>query len=142
METLVFYLHLTFLALAACGIVYADSLAMRWMRGKTEVLEHTHLNRAHMIMSVALLGMVCTGVYLFWPAKYFLIHQPLFLLKMGFVITLIINSFFIDEMMHVARHSSFAMLTSKQKIPLFISGAVSTICWVGAGLVALKLFYF
>jgi hypothetical protein len=142
METILFYTHLTSLSIAAIGVLYADSLGMRWMRGKIDVVELRHLNRAHLIVSIALLSLVISGGFLFWPMRSYLLFQPLFLLKMAFVLVLILNSFAIDAFMHISRVKSFRTLEKKEKIPLFVSGAVSMICWFGAGITALVIFGF
>ncbi len=140
METFLFYAHLTSLAVAAVGVFYADSLAMKWTRGKSATLELRHLNFAHLIVSFALLSLVITGGFLFWPMRSYLLFYPPFLLKMAFVLVLILNSFAIDTFMHVARARSFDSLSPKEKLPLFISGALSTLCWFGAGITALVIF--
>lgn len=141
MDTFIFYSHLVSLAIAAGGILYADSLGMKWIRGKIERLDVLDLERAHLIVSIALLLLVITGGIMFWPMRSYLLFQPLFLLKMAFVLLLILNSFVIDSMMHLSRLHSFRDLAQRQKISLFVSGAVSTVCWLGAGITALILFF-
>jgi cation transport ATPase len=141
LRDLVFYLHLASLALAGGGMLYADTLAMSWMRGKKDTLWRTHLLRAHYTMTAALALLIATGIYLFWPMHTYLLRQPLFYIKMAFVVTLVINGFVIDRIMHVATYKSFRSLAQLEKLPLFVSGAVSVVCWVGAGTVALLLFY-
>lgn len=142
MENIALWVHLGSLALAALGIFYADTLAVKWVSGKSEVLDIRHLNKAHHSVSVALILMILSGIYMFWPARYYLINDPLFLLKMLFVLVLILNSFVIGEFLHLTTRSSFRSLSHRERAPLFISGAISITCWVGAGVTALVLFYF
>ncbi len=140
MDDLFLFLHLTFLAIAVIGISIADSSAMQWMRGTIDVVSRRALFNAHWIVTVGLGGLVLTGLYLFWPMREYLLSQPFFWIKMGFVIALIINSFFIEILMHSARSYTFASLSISKKIPLFVSGAISTGSWLGALTTAWLLF--
>ena len=141
-HALLVFLHISFLCLAALGILIADHSAFAWMRGKTETIGKTALLMAHWMVTIALLGLVYTGLLLFWPERDYLLTQPLFLVKLGFVAALLINSKAIEWLMHVAAVRPFNSLSSGQKMPLFLSGAVSTLSWIGAGLMGLFLFVF
>jgi hypothetical protein len=66
--------------------------------------------------------------------------QPLFWLKMFFVVTLLVNSFFVEQFMHTATERSYSSLAIREKLPLFISGGISTFCWLGAITVAILIF--
>lgn len=138
----IFYVHIGALFLALAGMAYADSLAWSWMRHKKETLDLAHLRRAHTLVAVALGLMVLSGAYLAYPMLDYLLRQPLFYLKMAFVATLIANSFAIGALMHLPSRQTFRSLTSAQKRPLFVSGALSLTCWAGAVLAALFLFNF
>lgn len=142
MENIFLFAHLAFLATAAVGILIADASAFQWLRGKKDIVPHAVLILAHYIVTVALVGLVATGLYLFWPLRNYLLSTPLFYVKMAFVVTLIINSLAIDRLMHIATIQSFNSLTPTKKILLLISGTVSMVCWVGAAIVALLLFGF
>jgi hypothetical protein len=133
-------LHLGSLAFAALGILLADHAAFLWMRGRDRVSHRNSLLRLHWMVTAGLTGLVLTGLYLFWPLRGYLLGQPLFWLKMTFVAALIINSFFIERFLHIAMTRSFASLTKHEKTPLFISGAVSTLSWLGAASCAILLF--
>lgn len=139
-ENIFLWAHLAFLATAVVGILIADTSALQWLRGKRDVIQHSQLILAHYIVTVALVGMVATGLYLFWPMREYLLSTPLFYIKMVFVATLIINALVIDRLMHVATIQSFNSLTPTKKITLLVSGTVSMVCWVGAAIVALLLF--
>lgn len=142
LTSLLLYVHLGALALAALGVLYADHLGFQWLMGKREMLEKKDLLRGHYIVAAALITLILSGVYMFWPMRAYLLHQPLFLLKMFFVAALVINSFVIGAIMNVTTQRSFASLTFKEKVPFLLSGAVSTGSWVSAGILALLLFYF
>ncbi len=142
MESLLTPLHIFFLFVAAVGILIADHSAFNWMRGKSEVISKRSLFMAHWIVTTALLGLVYTGLLLFWPQRDYLLTQPLFLVKMSFVAALLINAMVIEWLMHVAAVRPFNTLSTGQKMPLLISGAVSTLSWLGAGTMGLLLFVF
>ncbi len=118
----------------------ADSSAFAWLRGKREVVGRETLFVAHWVVTAALAGLILTGLTLFWPMRDYLLAQPLFWVKMIFVSALVINSFFIEYLMHTAAHHSFKSLSHRQKVPLMVSGAISTVSWLGAGITAVFLF--
>lgn len=140
MQTLIFYIHITSLCVAALGILIADHSAFNWMRGKVDTAHRAAVFSAHWIVSAGLAGLVLSGLLLFWPMREYLIQEPLFWLKMFFVGCLLVNSFFVEALMHRATKHSFDSLPFSQKAPLLISGAISTLCWLGAGFTALALF--
>ncbi len=140
MDDLLLYLHLASLTLAIVGIALADKVAFAWMRGTTETIAPAKLLQLHWIVTIALSGLVVTGLLMFWPLRDYLTGQPEFWIKMVFVLALLINSFFIEHFMGKAATTPFSSLTQKEKIPLFISGAVSGASWVGAAVVAYLLF--
>lgn len=127
-------------AISLIGIVlYADHLGLRWVRGKHEVLPAPRLKKLHQIIYCGLLLMIITGGYMFWPLREYLLTTPAFLIKMGLVLTLIINSVVIGRFMHIATQTPFAMLPSSQRIPLYVSGAVSALAWLGTIVAATQL---
>ena len=140
LHAFIFLIHLIALAVAGCGVLVADKIGFSWIRGKTRTLSHKTLHILHETLSYALAGLILSGLYLFWPARDYLLHQNLFLLKLFFVAVLVINSIAIDRLMVVATKVPFAMVSGKGKVVLFISGAISFACWIGAGLAALLVF--
>ncbi|HUO50723.1 MAG TPA: hypothetical protein VMU25_04145 [Candidatus Paceibacterota bacterium] len=138
--TILYYIHIGSLCLAALGILLADSSAMAWLLGKRETIDRASIMRSHWVVSIALAGVIGSGLFLFWPLRAYLITQPLFWLKMGFVAALVINSYAIERLMETPTHRPFRSLSSAEKLPFFLSGAVSTVSWLGAGLIALVLF--
>ena len=83
--------------------------------------------------------MIITGLFLFYPMREFLLSRPQFYIKMGFVLALCINSVAIGYFSKIPTKKTFASLSNKEKLPLFISGALSTISWIGAALAGLYL---
>ena len=137
---IIFYIHIASLCFAGLGIFYADHLALDWLRGKKGTLRQRHLLRAHHWVSFALFFLIGSGLFLFWPSRDYLLAQPAFWIKMSFISALIINSFVIERLMHTATSRPFSTLSFKEKAPLFLSGAVSMTCWVGAATTAFFLF--
>jgi len=140
MITIIFPIHILFLCVAGLGILMADSSAFAWLRGKREVIGRETLFVSHWVVTAGLVGLILTGLVMFWPMREYLLSQPLFWLKMAFVAALVINSFFIEYLMHTAAHRSFASLSHAQKVPFIVSGGISTLSWLGAGITALLLF--
>ena len=137
---IIFLIHLASLAVAAVGILIADHAGFSWIRGKVQTLSSQTLHRLHNTVSYALVGLILSGLYLFWPEREYLLHQPVFLLKLAFIAVLVINSLAIDRLMLVATKVPFSALSGKGTVALLISGAISTTCWVGAGISALVVF--
>lgn len=135
-----FYTHLISLGLTACAILFADSTGFQWIRGKIEVIQEKTLSRLHWAVGIGLGLMLGSGSVLFWPLREYLLSTPAFYIKMAFVLALIVNSFVIDKLMRLAIKQPFQSLSQDQKTKLYISGAVSTVCWLGAATSAFFLF--
>lgn len=131
--------HLLVLSFVFFTILRADYFGMSWIQGKKKTLDQKTLTQLHRHTWVGLSLMIITGILLFLPMKDFLLARPQFYLKMAFVVTLICNGFVIGHLQKVATMKSFNSLSAKEKMPLFISGAVSTISWMGAAITALFL---
>lgn len=129
--------HLAILLLTALVIVYADHLGFRYFRGTVRVLDAGRITLLHRIVWVGLLSMILTGVSLAYDRIDYLLSQPVFLLKMGFVLVLIINAGFISALSRLASTVPFSELGARQKTALLVSGALSTISWVGAATIGL-----
>ena len=129
-------LHVGILSVTALVIVYTDHLALRWVLGKSETLPYKKMHRLHVVVWAGLLGMIVTGAVMAWPGReYYLQHTP-FIIKMCFVGVLVGNALVIGRLSKVASSQSFASLSTKQKYTLLISGAISSVCWIGAFVVA------
>ncbi len=132
-------LHLLSLAYVAWNIFHADHMGFSWVRGKVHTLDEKRVRKYHRGTWVGLVLMITTGVLLFIPMREYLLGRPQFFMKMAFVFTLICNGLVIGTLQKTATSRPYASLTSKEKAPLFISGAISTICWIGAAVTALFL---
>ncbi len=131
-------LHLLVLALTAVVIVFADHEGWQYVRGKKAVLSTARVQWLHRAVWVGLLGMIMTGIGLTTEEPE-VFEEPMFYVKMVMVLALIINGVAISFLSKVATTTPFASLTTKQRVPLFISGAVSVGCWIGAALLGFTM---
>jgi uncharacterized membrane protein len=132
-------IHVLGVIFALYVIIRADKYGFSWIRGRVQVLDAKVLHKFHYQAWAALCFMIVTGLTLFYPIREFLLSRPEFYIKMSFVFALIVNGLVIGHLQTVAIKKSFASLQAKEKIPLFISGAVSTISWLGAFITAFFL---
>lgn len=138
-EAILVPVHLLVLVITIWNIARADHAALLWIRGKVATLEVTLVKTYHTRVWVGLFLMIISGIFLAWPMKEYLLTRPQFFIKMGFVVALVINSFVIGALQKVATTRTYSSLTTLQKLPLFISGGVSTLSWIGAALGGLFL---
>lgn len=132
-------IHLLILAFIAWTVVHADHMGFNWIRGKTRTLDATKVRKLHRNTWIGLCGMILTGFIMFWPLREYLLHRPQFWIKMAFVFTLVTNGFVIGRLQNLATHKPYASLTLREKMPIFISGAASSIAWIGAAIMAFFL---
>lgn len=133
-ETLFPYILLVHIATASSIVVlilWTDKYIFTWIRGNISYLDFKKIKRVHYSMWLGLSIMIATGTLLFYPYKDFLQDLPAFQLKIGFVITLIINSFYIDTVMHHAQEKLYSELSNTTKIKFLTAGIVSGLSWVG-----------
>lgn len=136
MEILYVPLHILALLFAAWNIVHADHLAFSWIRGKEPMLDAKKVAKYHKGTGIALVLVIITGTIAFLSIRSEIIY-PQFYIKMGFVVALIINSFVIASLSKIPTKRTYASLSTQEKFPLMLSGAVSTISWLGAAVMAL-----
>lgn len=110
----------------------ADIIGWRWVRGAEPILDRTRLSRLHASIWCGLVVMVASGFLMFWPYREYLLFEITFRIKMLFVLTLIVNGFFIGRLMVTATEMPFMNLSPKEKRALFISGGISALSWIGA----------
>lgn len=135
-----FAIHI-FSMLFSLGIVsLADKEGFSWIRGKKEHLNSTKVAVYHWLTWAGLVTLIGSGILLALPRLNYLLSQPLFIMKMLFVLVLLINAILIGRLSHVATTQPFSSLTSKEIMPLVTSGAVSFVSWIGAVVLALVIF--
>ena len=79
--------------------------------------------------------MITTGILLTIPAWTYRLQEPTFYIKMGFVLTLVVNAFAIGKLSKVAGEKPFAQLTSSEQHVLLLSGTLSAVGWIGAAVI-------
>lgn len=124
--------HLTLVLATAVLVIYSDKVGFSWVRGKVATLSKRKLEILHLAVGIGLTGILLTGGLMFLDRAEYLLSQPVFLAKMVFVASLVVNALFIGSLAKVASERSFASLTGKERIPLYISGGVSVLGWVSA----------
>lgn len=132
-------LHLLTLTFVAWTALHADHMGFKWILGREQTLDKETTEKFHTRIWIGLGGMILTGFLMFWPMREYLLSRPQFYAKMFFVLALVANGFAIGSLQKVAFRKSFKELTTKERVPLLISGAVSTISWIGAATLAFFL---
>lgn len=120
-------------------VVIADLFALLWVLGRIDRLDVRILRTLHRLVYVGIALMITSGAIMFQSYQGYLLATPAFYVKMGFVAALIINSFVVGAHLHTATTRTFAELTWAERRPLLISGAVSTVSWIGAIVAATQL---
>ena len=128
-------IHLAILAVTALLILYADHEGFSYLRGTRELLSLKKTKSLHYGVWAGLVGMIATGIVLFWPERAYFVSEPEFLIKMCMVFALVVNAVLIGTLSKISATIPFAQLPQKTKRLLFISGGVSTLGWVGAAIV-------
>jgi hypothetical protein len=128
-------IHLTSLALTAIVILYSDHKGFQYFRGVVPTLSLSFVTWSHRIVWVGLIGMILSGFFLVMPAWEYYLADPVFLTKMGFVLTLCVNAFFIGKLSQLTTERTFEELPRDLKTTLLVSGALSGIGWVGAAII-------
>lgn len=132
-------LHLLTLTFVIWNVFHADHLGFAWVRGKVATLNGAEVRKYHIRVWIGLIGMIITGFLMFLPMREYLLTRPQFYTKMAFVLMLLMNGFVIGKFQTIATSKPYSELTDKEKLPLFISGAVSTLGWLGAATTAFFL---
>lgn len=133
-STIILPLHLLTLAFIAWNVFHADHMAFSWVAGKPINLDAVLVKKYHHRVWFGLILMIITGLILFYPPREYLLGRVQFYVKMAFVFGLIVNSIAIGYLQKRAIKHSYKELSFGEKLPLFISGGISTLCWLGATL--------
>lgn len=131
--------HISMFFVNIAMVIVADVSALLWVLGKKEVLNKRLMHWLHRLIGVGLAISITTGAIMFWDVRDYLLTLPSFYTKLIFVLALVVNAFVIGKHFHVATERPFRELTKKERMPLFISGAVSTCAWVGVYIAARSL---
>ncbi|HEV7121383.1 MAG TPA: hypothetical protein VGN56_00995 [Candidatus Paceibacterota bacterium] len=132
-------LHVTLVMLTGLIVLYSDEQGFLWLLGKKPLLSHRQIELQHVLVSIGLAGIILTGGLMFVDRASYLIHDPVFLAKMAFVLALVVNGFFIGSVSELAAKKTYKELSGAERGKVLASGAVSVISWIGAGLLGLLL---
>jgi len=136
---MLFNIHI-FAMLFSVGIIFlADKEAFAWVLGKKPLLPDKRVHLYHYLMWAGLLSLIVSGFFMFLPNAEYLLTEPLFIIKMLFVATLVCNAILIGRLTEIALTRTFASLSWGELMPLFVVGAVSAFSWASTILIA---FYF
>jgi uncharacterized membrane protein len=128
-------IHLTALALTAIVILYSDHMGFAYFRGKRLTLPLAFVTWSHRLVWAGLITMILSGFFMVLPAWEYYLEDPVFFVKMGFVLTLVVNAFFIGKLSLLTTERAFAELPLDIKKTLLVSGALSGIGWIGAAII-------
>lgn len=112
-------------------VIVADGYGARWVLGQVETLHAPFMRWLHRLISVGLGVSIISGALLFSTVSDYLLTVPAFYTKLAFVAALVINAWFIGRHMEVATRTPFRSLARSERIPLYVSGVVSTASWIG-----------
>lgn len=137
MESVALTIHVVVLCLMAVVILYSDHQAYLYFRGKRRTLSRDFISWSHRLVWVGLILIIFSGIVLTIPTWTYRLQQPFFYVKIGFVLTLLINAFAIGKFSQTASVRPFIELSREEKHTLILSGALSVFCWTGATIIGL-----
>ena len=125
-------LHLLAVGATLLLVFYADSRAMRWIRTPGIRMNRRTVAFLHHGVSTGLAVIITTGALLLIPLADFIFKNPVFIVKMGAVGALIINSIFLDILSKKAITRSFDSLSPRERMHFLLAGGVSVLGWLTA----------
>lgn len=128
-------IHLTTLAFTAIVILYSDHKGFQYFRGTSPTLSLSFVRWSHRLVWTGLILMILSGFFLVLPVWEYYRSDPVFYVKMGMVLTLCVNAFFIGKLSPLTTEYTFEALPADLKKTLFVSGALSGVGWVGAAVI-------
>lgn len=125
-------IHLCLIITTMLFVLYADEQGLAWMLGKKQTLNARTLEVLHTITGIGLSLIILTGGLMFMDRSTYLLSTSTFLIKMPIVLALVINSFAIGGLAHIAASRPFSSVTRKERRRIYISGGISVLGWLGA----------
>jgi len=125
-------IHITAVFTTLAFVIISDLHGMWWVLGKTQTLPQKRMRFLHYAVWVGLLITMSAGFCMFITYPSYLLSLPAFQLKLVFIGFLVINALFIGKHMQTACTQPWSTLSSKERKVLLLSGAVSTLGWIGA----------
>jgi hypothetical protein len=138
---LLLYFHLVSMCAAVVLVFFADKQAFAWVIGKRQTLDKTPVRTLHLLTWIALLSLMVSGFFLLWPNNLHLLEDSFFIIKLVGVGLLFVNGIVIGRLIPIALTRTFASLTWKERMPLILSGLVSSASWASILAIAYILFW-
>ena len=129
--SVVLNVHIAAFFFSIACVIIADLSGLLWMLRKWSVLPATFIYTLHYLISIGIISALVTGALLSWSTIQFLLTQTSFWIKLSFILALCINAFVIHKHMKLATTRTYPDVTKSERKILFISGAISTISWIG-----------
>ncbi len=133
------FIHFVIVIVTIAFVIYADEQGFMWMLGKKQTLSASRLHFLHQAVAFGLGALIISGGLLYVRAPIAYLSSTTFEIKMIAIAALIANTYAISRLSPLAATSTFAASTPGQKRALFISGGVSVMGWVVAGVCGLML---
>jgi hypothetical protein len=137
---MILIIHIVAVLFSLSVVLTADHYGYSWISGHEAVLKEEKLKKLHMYTWIGILMTIMTGGILFYKDYETLLSSQIFLVKLAFVGTLVVNSFSVGILKDLATKTKFSNLSIKEKTSLFISGGTSSACWLGALLCAFFIY--
>lgn len=125
-------IHITAVFATFALVILSDTHGLLWILGKLKTLPKKRMEFFHIAVWFGLVTIVTAGFLMFISYPGYLLSLPAFRLKMLFVFFLLVNAFVIGKHLHTATSTAFKDVPKKEQLFLLISGAISTIGWIGA----------
>lgn len=125
-------LHVPILLTTMAVILYSDHQALLYFTGRKQILTAKFSVWSHRLVWLGLVAMIFSGVSLVAPSWQFYMSDPVFYIKIWFVLVLVINAVAIGKLLPLAQVRPFRELTPLQRTTLLVSGFLSGLSWTGA----------
>jgi hypothetical protein len=122
-------IHLTLIIVTGLAVLYSDEQAFLWLLGKKETLSRGLVQTLHTCVSWGLGSILISGGLLYFRAPVAYLTNLTFLVKLGAILALIFNTYVIEKFSEVAITRPYRSLSPRERLPLFLSGAVSVGGW-------------
>lgn len=129
-------IHLVAFFVNAACVVSADTIGLMWMRGMRDTLNTPLIRWLHWCVWAGLAVSIVSGIALFKEASSYLLSQPAFLVKVGFVAVLVVNSFVISHHLRAAGREPWRALPVGTKRAMLVSAGISFLSWVAVAVAA------
>lgn len=125
-------IHITAVCVTLALVVVSDLHGLLWLLGKKQTLPRQRMEFFHRAIWTGLVIIMTAGISMFIFSPSYYVSLWAFRFKMLFVLLLVINAFLIGKHLSLAHEQPFSKISATEKRALFLSAAISTVCWIGA----------